>query len=64
MSIFWLYLTLVLAGTLIIAAVATRLLRFTVELVEAKHQRRHAERRKAARKGYIAVPIHDEEWQP
>lgn len=64
MSIFWLYLTLVLAGTLIIAAVATRLLRFTVELVEAKHQRRHAERRKAARKGFVTIPPHDDQWQP
>lgn len=44
--------------TVLVARVLVRPLVWTVEVVDARHRRRHDERRRARAKGY--VPIHDE----
>ena len=62
MSIIWLELIAIAAATLIITALLIPVIRWIVEVVEARNRRRHAVRRRARAKGYL--PVHDEQWDP
>lgn len=62
MSIDVLYATAVFALIVILAPWIMRAVIWMIEVVEARHRRRHAARRRARVKGYL--PIFDEQYDP
>ena len=62
LPIWVLYTVAVAAASLILAALLLPIISHVVELVDAKHRRRHAARRRGRARGYL--PIFDDKWDP